>query len=122
MTMTSTLRILGVLAVFAFISHGTLSLAADDTAKAKKTKAVVAVPDAPAARVPGSPGILATKASGADKVAKARSCPGVTPKIKKVTPDEGATGAKVTISGESFGDAGCVSGVSFGPGGSAKFS
>src|SRR5205085_11548840 len=71
---------------------------------------------------PGSPGILATKASGADKVARSRSCSGVTPKIKKVSPDEGATGTKVTITGENFGDAGCVSGVSFGPGGAAKFS
>src|SRR2546427_4651887 len=44
-----------------------------------------------------------------------------TPKIKKVTPDEGRTGDKVTIAGEHFGEPGCVSMVSFGPGGAAKF-
>ena len=36
--------------------------------------------------------------------------------------DGGATGAKITITGENFGDAGCLSGVSFGPGSPAKFS
>jgi len=41
--------------------------------------------------------------------------------IKKVTPDEGKTGDKVTIAGENFGEPGCVSMVSFGPGGAAKF-
>ncbi len=126
MTMMSVVRVLVVFAAFTFIAQGALSLAADETAKPKKTKATLEA-KAPAeaktlAKVPGSPGILATKASGADKVAKARSCSGVTPKIRKVSPDEGATGAKITITGENFGDAGCLSGVSFGPGSPAKFS
>lgn len=66
-------------------------------------------------------GIVSTKASGAAKVAKARTCTGDAPQIKTVSPDEGRTGDKVTITGTHFGAAGCVSGVSFGPGGPAKF-
>jgi hypothetical protein len=66
-------------------------------------------------------GIKSTRASGADKVAKSRSCSGTTPKIKKVSPDEGRTGDRVTITGEYFGEPGCLSGVSFGPGRPAKF-
>ena len=42
-------------------------------------------------------------------------------KIKKITPDEGKTGEKVTITGEHFGEPGCISMVSFGPGSPAKF-
>ena len=101
MTMMSVVRVLVVFAAFTFIAQSALSLAAEETAKPKKTKATLeakAPAEAkPLAKVPGSPGILATKASGADKVAKARSCSGVTPKIRKVSPDEGATGAKITI-------------------------
>jgi hypothetical protein len=66
-------------------------------------------------------GIESTKASGANKVAKSQICKGVVPKIKKVSPDEGRTGDKITITGEHFGEAGCVSGVAFGPGSPAKF-
>ena len=69
---------------------------------------------------PGS-GIESIKASGANKVAKSQICKGFVPKIKKVSPDEGRTGDKITISGEHFGAAGCVSGVAFGPGSPAKF-
>ena len=73
----------------------------------------------PAGR-PGG-GIQSTKASGANKVAKSQSCTGVPPKIKKVSPDEGRTGDKITITGVHFGATGCVSGVAFGPGSPAKF-
>ena len=104
-----------IVAMVAWVGQVGTAAAADEakpTKKAVKTSAPVAQPGG---------GIKSTKASGADKVAKARSCSGVTPKIKKVTPDEGKAGDKVTITGENFGDAGCVSGVSFGPGHSAKF-
>jgi hypothetical protein len=79
-----------------------------------------AVKTAGPAGQPGG-GIQSTKASGAAKVAKSQVCKGVVPKIKKVSPDEGRTGDKITITGEHFGAAGCVSGVAFGPGSPAKF-
>jgi len=66
-------------------------------------------------------GIHSIKASGADKVSKSQNCTGVPPKIKKVSPDEGRSGDKITITGTHFGAAGCVSGVAFGPGSPAKF-
>ena len=75
--------------------------------------------DGPAVQ-PGG-GIESSKASGANKVAKSQICKGIVPKIKKVSPDEGRTGDKITITGEHFGEAGCVSGVAFGPGSPAKF-
>src|SRR3989449_8385067 len=49
------------------------------------------------------------KASESPRLTKGKSCSGATPKIKKVTPDEGRTGDKVTIAGEHFGEPGCVS-------------
>lgn len=63
----------------------------------------------------------ATKGSGAAIVAKAKACFGETPKIEKIQPDEGKTGATVTITGKNFGAPGCLSLVSFGPGSPAKF-
>src|SRR6185503_12203088 len=75
--------------------------------------------DAPVVQ-PGG-GIESSKASGATKVAKSQVCKGIVPKIKKVSPDEGKAGDKITITGEHFGEAGCVSGVAFGPGSPAKF-
>lgn len=63
----------------------------------------------------------ATKASGASAVADSKVCFGDTPKIEKVTPDEGKPGDKITILGKNFGSPGCLSAVSFGPGNPAKF-
>ncbi|MGH7230640.1 MAG: IPT/TIG domain-containing protein [Nitrospiraceae bacterium] len=63
----------------------------------------------------------ATKASGAGIVAKSTACFGQAPKIEKVSPDEVKAGDKVTITGQDFGAAGCLSSVSFGPGNQAKF-
>ena len=63
----------------------------------------------------------ATKASGADKVSKATACFGVTPKIERVIPDEVKAGDTITITGQDFGSAGCLSSISFGPGNQAKF-
>jgi hypothetical protein len=114
MAITSLTRLVGVLAVLVFAGQVTLA-AAEEPKKDKKAKAT-----APAAGQPGG-GVQSTKASGADKVSKARACSGVAPTVKKVTPDEGKTGDKVAITGENFGDPGCVTGVSFGPGSPAKF-
>ena len=70
----------------------------------------------------GTAHVSSTKASGAGTVAKAQACFGNTPKIERVKPDEGKAGDTVTITGFSFGAAGCLTAVSFGPGGEAKFS
>jgi len=109
--MTRAMHVMGMLAAVAFAGQVGLAAAADEPKKEKK---------APAAKQPGG-GVKATKASGAEKVAKSRVCGGIAPTVKKVSPDEGKPGDKVTITGENFGDPGCVSGVSFGPGGPAKF-
>jgi hypothetical protein len=109
MNISSSGRVVLIFAALAFA--GQMSMAAED-AKNKAMK--------PGAAQPGQ-GIQSTKASGAEKVAQSHACAGVAPKIKTVVPDEGKTGDKITITGENFGDAGCVTGVSFGPGSPAKF-
>ena len=102
--------------IFAFAGYMTTQVSAEEPKIDKKRVVKTA---GPAGQLGG--GIQSTKASGASKVAKDRVCSGVTPKIKKVSPDEGKTGDKITLTGENFGSAGCVSGVSFGPGSPAKF-
>ena len=52
---------------------------------------------------------------------KPPECTGDFPKIQKVQPDEGKAGTKVTITGKNFGQRGCLSMVSFGPGSPSKF-
>jgi len=58
---------------------------------------------------------------GAAPGAKPLDCTGDFPKIQKVQPDEGTAGTKVTITGRNFGQPGCLSMVSFGPGSPSKF-
>ena len=113
MTMIRAMRVMGMLAAVAFAGQIGLVGAADEPKKEKK---------APAAAQPGG-GIQSNKAKASEspRLTKGRVCSGETPKIKKVTPDEGKPGDKVTITGENFGDAGCVSVVSFGPGSPSKF-
>ncbi len=115
MTMIPVSSVVGVLAAFAFVGQVGLAVAAEESKKKAK--------DAPAASQPGG-GIQSNKAKASEspRLTKGKSCSGATPKIRKVTPDEGKTGDKVTIAGENFGEPGCVSMVSFGPGGAAKFS
>jgi len=114
MTYTGPVIVIATLAVFA----GSINMAgagAEGPQKDKKqTRAYTPISQS------GS-GIQSIRASGADHVGKVRDCSSAMPKIKKVTPDEGRTGDKVTITGANFGKAGCVSGVSFGPGSPAKF-
>ena len=113
--MTPVMRVVGVLAAVAFAGQLGLAAAADEPKKEKKA-------EAPAAGQPGG-GIQSNKAKASEspRLTKGRVCPGETPKITKVTPDEGKTGDKVTITGVGFGDTGCVTMVSFGPGSPAKF-
>ncbi len=111
MTYLGRLVIIATVLVFA----GTMTAAAEDPHKNKKlTKDVASI-------TPPGGGVKSIRASGADKVGKSQSCSTATPKINNITPDEGRTGDKVTITGVNFGKAGCVSGVSFGPGSPAKF-
>ena len=116
MNITLTGRLALVVAVFAFAGYMNAQVSAEEPKIDKKKVVRTAAP----VGQPGG-GIQSTKASGAGKVAKDRVCSGVTPKIKKVSPDEGRAGDKITITGQNFGDAGCISGVSFGPGSRAKF-
>lgn len=114
--MTRVMRILGILAAVAFVGQVGLVAAADEPKKEKKAK------EAPAASKPGG-GIESNKAKASEspRLTKGKTCSGDPPKIKKIMPDEGKTGDKVTITGEHFGEPGCVTMVSFGPGGAAKF-
>ncbi len=95
--------------------------AAEKKEDSKKEKAAkkAAVPKADRS---GTAHVPSTKASGAGIVAKEKACFGNAPKIAKVSPDEGKAGVTVTITGEGFGAPGCLTTVSFGPGGEAKFS
>ena len=88
----------------------------------KKSKASNISGSTVAMAQPGG-GIQSTKAKAAESsgMKKGQNCATQGPKIKKVAPDEGRTGDKVTITGERFGAPGCVTMVSFGPGSPAKF-
>ncbi|MDO8546546.1 MAG: hypothetical protein Q7R68_04215, partial [Nitrospirales bacterium] len=96
--MTRSMRVMGILAAVAFAGQFGLAVAADEPKKVK---------EAPAVAKPGG-GIQSNKAKASEspRLTKGRVCSGETPKIKKVTPDEGKPGDKVTITGENFGDAG----------------
>lgn len=116
MTMIRAMRVMGILAAVAFAGQIGLAGAADEPKKEKEAK------EAPAAAQPGG-GLQSNKAKASEspRLTKGHVCTGETPKIKKVTPDEGKPGDKVTITGENFGEPGCVNMVSFGPGSPAKF-
>jgi hypothetical protein len=118
MTMTRAIRVMGMLAAVAFAGQIGLAMAADEPKKDEPKKEK----KAPAAAKPGG-GIKSNKAKASEspRLTKGHVCSGETPKIKKVSPDEGKAGDKVTITGENFGEAGCVNMVSFGPGSPAKF-
>jgi IPT/TIG domain len=130
MTMISVMRVVGALAAVTFVGQLSLVMAADEEPKKeepkkeapKKDKKKAKAAPSDAAPQPGG-GIQSNKAKASEspRLTKGRSCSGDSPKIMKVTPDEGKTGDKVTITGERFGEPGCISGVSFGPGNSAKF-
>jgi len=119
MTMIPAMRVVGILAVLAFAGQLTLAAAAEEPKKEepKKEKKAKAAPAPPGGAIQSNK----AKASESPRLTKGRSCSGDMPKIKKISPDEGKTGDKITITGEKFGDPGCISMVSFGPGSPAKF-
>ena len=61
------------------------------------------------------------KYRSAETAAKATACFGESPKIEKLTPDEGPTGHTITIKGSQFGTPDCLRTVAFGPGHSATY-
>lgn len=101
MTMNPAVRVVGVLAALVFTGQVGLAAEADEPGGGIKSNKA--------------------KASESPRLTKGLSCAGDVPKIKKIKPDEGKTGDKVTITGENFGAPGCISMVSFGPGSPAKF-
>ena len=137
-----------LLTALAFAGQISLASAAEDAKKHKKSKGSKVSSSASAKAQPGGGtqkktktnktgkvsgttvamaqpggGIQSTKAKAAEssRLAQGKNCATQGPKLKKVTPDEGKTGEKVTITGERFGAPGCVTMVSFGPGSPAKF-
>lgn len=120
--MTFVSAAIGLLTVLAFAGQISLVSAAEQTKKLKKSKGSQTSRSTPALAQPGG-GIQSTKAKAArsPSMAKGKNCSTKGPKIKQVAPDEGKAGDKVTITGEQFGQSGCITMVSFGPGSPAKF-
>src|SRR5437667_486049 len=100
------------------ISRSTSAKAQPGGGIQKKSKGTQVSRYTPTIAQPGG-GIQSTKAKAAESsgMKKGQNCATQGPKVKKVSPDEGKTGEKVTITGERFGQPGCVTMVSFGPGG-----
>lgn len=111
---STTMVLIGAVALVLAAGDPGQTLAAD---KDKPTKKPKATPEAKAAK----PKADKPKFKTAETASKAKACFGEAPKIEKLTPDEGKTGDKVTITGTKFGSADCLRGVSFGPGHAAKF-
>lgn len=111
---STTMVLLGVVALVLVVSDPGQALAADTEKPAKKPKA------APEAKAP-KPKADKPKFQTAEKAGKAKACFGEAPSITKLTPDEGKAGDKVTITGTKFGSADCLRSVSFGPGHAATF-
>lgn len=121
MAIIPAVRVVGILAGLAFAGQLTLAAAAKEPKK-EEPKEENKAQATPAPKQPGG-GIQSNKAKASEspRLTKGRTCSGDTPKIRKISPDEGKAGAKVTITGDHFGDLGCLSMVSFGPGNPAKF-
>lgn len=111
---STTMVLLGVVALVLAASDPGPALAADTEKPAKKPKA------APEAKAPKPKGDK-PKFQTAENAGKAKACFGEAPSITKLTPDEGKAGDKVTITGTKFGSADCLRSVSFGPGHAATF-
>jgi len=96
------------------------TLAPSSTFAADKDKQAKPPKTAPQAKA-SKPKQDKPKFQSAETAGKSEACFGVSPKIEKLTPDEGKAGDSVTIKGFQFGPANCLRGVSFGPGRPAKF-
>ena len=107
---------IGVTAIFLAAISPINAWAAESVKPEKKAKKPAQTRTSAGAPKPTNP-----KFASAETAGKAESCFGEAPKLDTLTPDEGKTGDKVTITGTSFGAAGCLRGVSFGPGHPAQF-
>ena len=112
---------IGVLAVSLAAISPTVAWAAEPVKQEKKAKKPAKAPASAPTSNAASPNVTAPKFASAETAAKAPPCSGEAPQLDKITPDEGKSGTKVTITGTSFGETACLRGVSFGPGHPAKF-
>ena len=112
---------IGVLAVSLAAISPTVTWAAESVKQEKKAKKPAKAPASAPTSNAASPNVTAPKFASAETAGKDPSCSGEAPQLDKITPDEGMSGTKVTITGTSFGEAACLRGVSFGPGHPAKF-
>ena len=112
---------IGVLALSLAMVSPTVTWAAEPAKQEKKAKKPAKAPASAPTSNAASPNVTAPKFASAETAGKAPSCFGEAPKLDKVTPDEGKSGTKVTITGTNFGEAACLRSVSFGPGHPAKF-
>jgi hypothetical protein len=110
----ATMIFIGIIALVLAAGEGGQTLAADQAKPPKKPKA------SPEAKAPKSKVDNPTFKT-AETAAKPKACFGEAPQITKLTPDEGAAGDKITITGTKFGSTNCLRGVSFGPGHAAAF-
>ena len=117
-TETGRTRMIGValIALALAAGHPGSTFGADKEKSAKTPKASSET-RAPKSKAKGDKPTFQT----AEKAAKAKPCFGESPKIQKLTPDEGKAGDKVTIIGTKFGSPDCLRSVSFGPGHAAEF-
>jgi hypothetical protein len=107
---------IGVLAICLAALSPSVTLAAEPVTQEKKAKKASQVrSSAPTSKA------TAPKLASPETAGQASSCFGEAPILNKLTPDEGKTGDKITITGSNFGKAACFRGVSFGPGHPAQF-
>jgi hypothetical protein len=112
---------IGVLAVSLAAISPAVTWAAEPVTQEKKVKKPAKARTSAPAPKATAPKVTAPKFATAETAGRSPSCFGEAPKLDKVTPDEGKSGTKVTITGTRFGEAACLRGVSFGPGHPAKF-
>jgi IPT/TIG domain-containing protein len=111
---STTMVLIGAVALVLTASDPGQGLAADKDKSAKKPKAT---PEAKTSK----PKADKPKFQSAETAGKGKTCYGTAPKIEKLLPDEGKPGDKVTIKGSLFGSPDCLRSVSFGPGHAATF-
>ena len=112
---------IGGLAIFLGAMSPVATLAVEPVKQEKKAKKPAKAPTIAPASKATSQKVTAPKFESAETAGKAPSCFGEAPILDKVTPDEGKTGDRITITGTNFGQAACLRGVSFGPGHPAQF-
>ena len=93
---------IGVLALSLAMVSPTVTWAAEPAKQEKKAKKPAKAPASAPTSKAASPNVTAPKFASAETAGKAPSCIGEAPKLDKVTPDEGKSGTKVTITGTNL--------------------